>query len=96
MVRKVVPKLPLWFCLYLTGHGFVPHFLTQTSFYCCQQQSPNVAAEEKKLRYILPLESIINSYRRNVIPESSETGSDERGLGDCRKGFKDAPVPLAV
>lgn len=58
------------------GHGFVPHFLTQTSFYCCQQQSPNVAAEEKKLRYILPLESIINSYRRNVIPESSETGSD--------------------
>nr|XP_020145320.1 uncharacterized protein LOC105881007 [Microcebus murinus] len=29
------------------GHIFVPHFLTQTSFYCCQQQSPNIAAEEK-------------------------------------------------
>lgn len=47
VVRKVMQKLPLWFCLYLPGHISVPHFLTQTSFHCCQQQSPNIAAEEK-------------------------------------------------
>lgn len=32
----------------MRGQIFVSHFLTQTSFHCCQQQNPNIAAEEKK------------------------------------------------
>lgn len=69
VVRKVMQKLPLWFCLYLPGHIVVPHFLTQTSFYCCQQQSPNIAAEEKNCIAFASCKHHQHSYRRNVIPE---------------------------
>jgi hypothetical protein len=69
-------KLPLWFCLYLAGHIFIPHFLTQTSFYCCQQQSPNIAAEEKNCIAFCVLRASSSTQRRNVIPESLKIGGD--------------------
>lgn len=50
----------------MRGRIFVPHFLTQTSFHCCQQQSPEVEAEEKKLHRILSPASIIHSHQREA------------------------------
>lgn len=74
MGRRATSKLPLG--LHLTGRVFVPHFLTQTSFYCCQQHGNNIAAEEKNCVASCLLRAVPPRWRERCGSSSVEAGGN--------------------